>query len=474
MVLIRLSRVSAIAAALVFSSATFSAPIDGNYVGNYSLNMNTHKEQGLMGMPWPEFALNGEHNGEKYKVLGNTEPDGVWRWDFDNEVVTIRGSMLQAFVMMVPFQAFNQNEIENVRSDEDITITSMDQLAIPLSYDEASGLYHLTYAHKKYFDPSVMVPMATPFPVAITTTHFHVEKNEDGTLSITTADVESGIESDNVPGTRIENVFPAVVQTEYRSSNMVLDTLVDTNQNGITDAMSALLYLDPMVADTDGDNIDDIIETTVYLRGLDSDQDGLSDAHEAGELANNAAIVSGVSLQGMAKFTLSTADGETFQHTRSYPLDVSIALDHTLASLLPPEFNEDQKVLDYGYGNVAFAIDNPELKNSVNLSLAFDAIPEGLEIYHVAKELDMELGKFVQKFNKLEWTATGDTNVALQLSNPDNAQTILAELLFAAPEKKTTVTDSAEETGSSSGGSMSWLSFVLMAAFSLFRRREKR
>lgn len=473
MTLIRLSRVSAIAAAFAFSNATYASPIDGNYVGNYSLNMNTHKDQGLMGMPWPEFALNGEYNGEKYKILGNTEPDGVWRWDFDNEVVTIRGSMLQAFVMMVPFQAFNQDEIENVRNDEDITLTSMEQLAIPLSYDEASGLYHLTYAHKKYFDPSMMVPMATPFPVAVTTTHFHVEKNDDGTLSITTADVEDGVGSDNVPGTRIENVFPAVVQTEYSSSNMVLDTLVDTNQNGITDAMSALLYLDPVVTDTDGDNIDDIVETPVYLRGLDSDQDGLSDAHEAGDLANNAAIVSGISLQGKAKFTLSSAGGESFKHTRSYPLDLSIALDHTLVSLLPPEFNQQEKVLDYEYGNVAFAIDNPEMKSSVDLLLAFDEIPEGLEIYHVAKELDMELGKFVQKFNKLEWTASDDGSVSLELSNPDSAPTILTELLFAAPEKKTTVTDNAADADSSSGGSLGWLSFVMLAALSLFRRREK-
>ncbi|MGD8170745.1 GlyGly-CTERM sorting domain-containing protein [Vibrio sp. TRT 21S02] len=469
------------AAAFSLSSPAIAQNLSGVYVGGYSVTMNAHRDNGVNGMPWPENALDGEYNGEKYKVLGTTTHDGFWIWDFDSQTVTIGGSTLFALNMIyVPFQAFNANELENKRADSNVQINHLDEITIPFEYESATGLYKLAYAQKKYIVPPFPVPGVDDYPIGLTTTHLDISQNDDGSLNITTADVEEGIPADNVPGTRIENVFPATVQIEYRSPNLVKDPMTDTNSDGITDTVANLLGLDPISGDTDGDNLDDIIETPIYIRGKDSDNDGLSDALEAGSAANNNAIASGLKLQTQNRVTIATPDAQRIYNVSSHLLDLSIEPTHTLVGELPPQQDEHGEPLDYQYGHIEFNIDNSAADDAINIEISMTDKPEGLEIYRVTKGFSLEAGAFVQSFTKQQWVENND-KIELTLSNPDKLPTVVANYIFAAPEQRSTPPEVTPPTspepiptvqsGESSGGSTGWLSLLALGGLGLRKRK---
>jgi len=453
--------------------------LSGVYVGHYSTIMNAHKDNGVNGTSWPENTLDGEYNGEKYKILGTSVSDGIWVWNFDNNTVTVSGSTLFAMGMLhVPFQAFAPTEIENKRSDSEVIINTLDEITIPMEYEPSSGTYKISYAQKKYIVPPFPVPGVADYPIALTTTHLKVSKKPDGSLEISTQDVESSIAPDNVPGTRIENVFPATIQVEYRANNMRHDPLTDTNNDGITDAVATLLGLDPVSGDSDGDNLDDIVETPIYLRGKDSDKDGLSDALEAGTAATEKSIASGLKLQSEQRITILMPDGQRVYNVRSHPLDLTIADHHTLSGTLPPETNAEGEILDYKYGHATFNIDNPAKDETLKLHLELTKMPKGLEIYRVEKGFSLESMSFVQAFVKQDWTSSNGEKLELTLSNPDKSEAITADLIFAAPQQRETnvsptPTPTPEQpstaSSSSSGGGLPLLSLLFLGAISLRR-----
>jgi|GEM_PF-1583535 len=476
-----------IAAATSFPAMVNAQSHTGVYVGKYTTHMNAHKENGVNGTTWPDNTLDGEFNGEKYKVLGSAITEGIWVWDFDNNTVTMAGSTLFAMGMLyVPFQAFNPADIENKRADTSVLINDLSEITLPIEYQAGSGLYKLSYAQKKYVVPPFPVPGVDDYPIGLTTTHLKIDKNANGSVNITTADVEDGIPADNVPGTRIHNVFPAVVQVEYTSQDMQLDPMTDSNGDGISDAVATLVGLNPNVRDTDGDNLDDIVETPIYLRGKDSDNDGLSDALESGNSATDDSIASGLQLPSETRVSIATVSGERIYNVLSRTLDLSIASQHTLQGELPPEKNNSGEQLDYQYGHANFNIDAPASPETLEVSLSFDKLPEGLEIYRVDKRFSFEAGGFTQEFVKQQLTTTDDSSVSLTLSNPDKSPTIIADLILAAPvahvsepdapvttppsAPDSTTPDTTTST-SSSGGSLGWLTLLAMAGLS-FRKRK--
>ncbi|HAS8422119.1 TPA: hypothetical protein I7747_05830 [Vibrio vulnificus] len=464
---------STLAASLVISTSAFSAALSGTYVGHYSLTMNAHRDNGINNMPWPESTLDGLYQGNKYKILGNSITDGIWVWDFDQQTVTISGSTLLAMGMLyVPFQAFNAAEIENRRADQTVVIDDLAEITFPFEYDSVAGLYKIEYAQKKYVQPPFPVEGVANYPIGLTQSYLRIQQQENGTLTISTADVEEGIEPDQVPGTRIEGVFPAIVQVEYQAKNMLLDNKTDSNNDGISDALAKLLQLDPLSGDTDGDHLDDIVETPVYLRGKDSDADGISDALEAGDWANDATRASGIVLNNGHKLTLSSSNDIPLSYTYVSEVDLTIANMHTLTGELPPSENSDKQTLDYGYGMLNFNLGTQEKmlsSDSVSVNIKMANPPQGLEIYHIVKKFDMDAGGFVQAFVKLAWSENADQSIDLTLQNPNLYPILSSSLIFTAPQVKSEGDKPDTAASSSSGGSMGLWSLWLLGLASLRR-----
>ncbi|NVC62723.1 hypothetical protein FC652_06210 [Vibrio sp. 05-20-BW147] len=464
---------STLAASLVISTSAFSAALSGTYAGHYSLTMNAHRDNGINNMPWPERSLDGEYQGNKYKILGNSITDGIWVWDFDQQTVTISGSTLLAMGMLyVPFQAFNAAEIENRRADQTVVIDDLTEITFPFEYDSVTGLYKIEYAQKKYVQPPFPVEGVANYPIGLTQSYLRIQQQENGTLTISTADVEEGIEPDQVPGTRIEGVFPAIVQVEYNAKGMRFDPKTDSNNDGITDTVAKLLGLDPISGDTDGDHLDDIVEIPVFLRAKDSDFDGLSDAHEAGDAANNSMLVSGVKLENGLRLDLSNPTPIPITHTRVGKLDTSLPPMHTLVGELPPSKNAELQTLDYGYGMLAFNIGTPEKmleSDHVELNLTLTQLPAGLEIYQVVRKTDFDIGGWTQEFVKLSWASPDNGQISLKLQNPDFNPIFQANLIFTAPQVKSEGDKPDTAASSSSGGSMGMWSLWLLGLASLRR-----
>ncbi|CED58816.1 GlyGly-CTERM sorting domain-containing protein [Moritella viscosa] len=480
--------------ATIFSHSVFAEKITGNYLGYYSLTMNAHKDNGIGGQPWPSFAL----QGKKYMTLGSTIKDGVWRWDFDNDIVTIGGSTIFAMSSFyVPFQAFNLSEIENKKQDKTITISAIDEVRLPLNYDESTDLYSIRYAQKMYVKPPIKVDGVKDYPIGESITSFHVVKNSSDIVSISTADVENGIEPDGVPGTRLASVFPAIVQIEYNAPNMVVDSLKDSNTDGISDAMAKLLYLDPSKTDTDGDGLDDIIETPAYIRGKDSDADGLSDAHESGDYANNTNILSGVSLQYFRNVSIYSVgtDSKSVGMSKAFfkPFDISISPLHTLVGELPPGTNTQGKTLNYKLGNVGFMFDNNTMTPVLPFKMIFDQQPVGLEIYRIKKGLNFTTGRVEQSFEKIQWKQVNPNEISINISSTPGFPNEGIEFIFATtedlkvpPVKPTDPikpTDPAKPTDpikptdpakpTKSGGSLDWWSLLICGLLTIHRRVAK-
>lgn len=467
----------------LFSYSVAAEKLTGNYVGYYTLTMNTHKDNGLGGAPWPEAALTGEMNGSKYMVLGSSIKNGVWRWDFDNNTVTIGGNTLSAMGMLfVPFQAFNRTEIENKRTDQTVKIAAIDEVQLPLIYDESADLYRIEYAQKMYIVPPFKVPGVEDYPIGEAVTSLKVTKASNDSISISTADVEVDIAPDNVPGTRLATVFPAIVQIEFNAPEMQLETDLDSNKDGISDQMAELLYLDLNNTDTDGDNIDDIIETPVYVRGKDSDNDGLSDAHEAGSTANNASIISGLSLQHFRKVTINTSNNETFKFARSTPLNTVVAAPYTLTGELPPQKTDKGEPLNYQLGNIIFYLDDitketRDKGDGVTLNIKFDQLPEGLEVYRSIKQFTE------QSFKKLAWNKVEKNKIALSIQTTTGSAAEPVELILATSEKLVIQTSTQDPTptnssganssSSSSGGSFDYWLLLCSGLVLVMRRSQK-
>ena len=466
--------------AAIFSHSTFAQKITGNYLGYYSLTMNAHQENGIGGGSWPDMALNAETNGKKYIILGSTIKDGVWRWDFDNDIVTIGGSTLFAMSMFyVPFQAFNLSEIENKRQDKTINISAIDEVQLPLSYDETTDLYSIRYAQKMYVKPPIKADGVKDYPIGESITSFHVVKNHDDIVSISTADIEEVIGSDDVPGTRLAGVFPAIVQIEYNAPNMVVDSLKDSNTDGISDAMAKLLYLDPSKTDTDGDGLDDIIETPAYIRGKDSDADGLSDAHESGDYANNTNILSGVSLQHFRNVSIYSigTDSKSVGMSKAFfkPFNISISPLHTLVGKLPPETNKQGKTLNYQLGNVGFMFGNNTMAPVLSFNMIFDQQPVELEIYRIKKELNFTTHRLEQSFEKIQWKQVSSNKISLNISSTPGYPNENIELIFATTEdlKAPPVKPKDPVKRKNSGCSLDWWSLLICGLLTIHRRVAK-
>lgn len=480
----------AVIAGALFSATTFASPITGTYVGQYQLTMNAHDGAGFGGMPLNSI-FKGELNGQQYNILGRTFKHGIWVWDFDNQQVTIGGGILRTFIgLHVPFQAFNLAETENKRPDQSVLITDKTEVTMPFTYDEARELYRVEYAHKKYLQLQMPPAIDVNYPIGETQTYFNIIPNQDGSLSITTADIEVGIDPDNVPGTRIEDVFPATVQVEYQSSQMVADDLTDTNQDGISDQLAKLLLLDPTLSDIDGDGLSDAIEAPTIVRATDSDHDGVADLFEPGASATDAKELAGVPLGGHRRVTIRSKDEIDMLETHYSPYQAPESLGLTLQSEPIPQTTADGKPLSWDLGEVTFNLDpqTSMMMTEYQFELTFDQLPEDLTIYRKQIKIDVMAEKEVVSYEPLEYQVNQTGQLELTMNAKALDEYFSVGLVFGTTEDFSPTEPTAPETPSdngsgknqetpaalsSSGGSLGWLALTFLGWLGFRRTHGK-
>ncbi|PKF79107.1 hypothetical protein CW749_14155 [Vibrio sp. vnigr-6D03] len=492
----KLKNIACLAGALacsLTSAYAFAEKLTGTYVGEYHLKMNVHAAHGIgkdsdgNRTPWPESELNAEMNGQKYKVLGDTTTLGTWIWDFDNEVVTINGSTLLALGFeVVPFQAFNINELENKRSNTSREVFSLAEVQLPFQYDELSDTYTVEYAHKKYFEKETP-DYKVSYPIGHTSTTFKVNVVEDGSIAINTLDVDK----DNVPGTRLENVFPTIVQIEYNSENMYLDSGADGNNDGISDVISSVLNLNDKTVDFDNDGLDDATEIRWGFITFDSDADGVPNHIERGDTATEAQVLDSILLAGNTKLSIRANttyslnlprvekfDFELEQSEDIYPFDGSLPLTETNQGV----------ALNYDLGKLRIfhssASEFPMPGSRENLALEFNQIPEDLVIYQYVAGMKPDFS-FGQGFEKLEYIKSGN-NLKLSVNKSHvlpqeiilifgTSETIPDTATEPKPEVKPDVKPdnkpNADSNNATSGASFGLWSLLLLSTGVFVRRR---
>lgn len=207
--------------------------------------------------------------------LGEGINDADWVWDFDQNIVNIKGTYL---TVGFPYEI---QDYGNLSSEHNNAV---------LSY-LGQNLYRLTYGFQIY-NPYVGNPRTE------TTTVFSIQKLENGRLSITTQDAEAGGVLDGIPGTQIHNVFPMTVQPQMDGWAIPAADSLDSNGDGLADQLALKLGLNPEMLDTDQDGVSDLDELGPggHSAPADSDQDGLIDALEPGESASDNTQLAGLPL----------------------------------------------------------------------------------------------------------------------------------------------------------------------------------
>ncbi|WP_022940405.1 GlyGly-CTERM sorting domain-containing protein [Psychromonas hadalis] len=391
--------------ASLFSPQLLAQPLQGQYMGQFSLTMNTHKDDGIAGNAWPEAALNAEYNGIKYKKLGQTITDGLWLWDFDKQQVVVGGSTLFALdLLYVPFQLYNLNELENKRLESFPEIASIDEISIPFTYNAQTQIYTINYAHKMHVIPPIKVEGIADYPIGEATANFHITITNNNEIKISSADIENnGAGPDNVPGTKIPNIFPAVVQAQYESAKLYRDNGIDSNNNGISDLASYFLNLNKKIVDTDGDGINDIDEIGVYLRPTDSDRDGVADVYEFAQAKDDNTILSGFNLQYGETVTIKSNDALALTLARSHQVDLSLAEAAILEGEEPSLTNEQGVQLNNTLGALSFLVNQVNTLDTLNFDLTFKQLPPDLKIYRKQYQFSFTTFKNTLTYQPVNW-----------------------------------------------------------------------
>lgn len=426
----------------------------GTYVGTYRLLMNTADENAsgfVSGLP-----LKTSSEGIEYITLGYSVNNGLWKWDFDNMKVTWGGSQLYALEgIRVRFQPYNQNvkeEKDGAHMDENSNwveaketyphISSEDEITMDI-IDNNDGTYLVDFGKKIHLS-------LQSYPFGNTTGKFKVSfQNEK--LKIESLDYETdGGELDGIPGGRIANVFPLVVQPSYYSVEMKKDTGEDSNNDGITDIEAEFLELDKNVLDTDGDGINDIDEMITIYTPEDTDEDGIPNYLEEGDDAQKGYILGKFTNEIGPSFSIAN-QGEYRLNGQSlffedYNPELKNRSTHVVIKTsgdIPPKTNENGVEIYYKTFNLNFHDDLAFVKDKTQkLIMSFeDKIPEnfqaylGIQKYSGDNEIDPETGKTISYYDytKITWEKISENQISFDAFDEEGLR---GSVIFAMGEKR--------------------------------------
>lgn len=457
---------------LSMNSVAATADITGKYYGMFTTTMNSQADEGpkqpdMDGVwqysTWPANFLTGDNNGVQYAILGNSVVPGYWLWDFDKKLVTAGGSTLLALGMIpAPFQLYNRTVIEQKTAETYPAIMDLDEVTIPFTITE-QGNVTFDYAHKIHIVPPFPVPGVAEYPIGEAQATLSVTTTENGGIALHSADVElQPMLTDDVPGTRVEGVFPAIVQSEFISEELLPYNDLDTDNDGITDMVERMHGFNVAALDSDGDGTNDADEIGTFIRPLDSDGDGLPDVLEVSEFANNNSVLSGFNLLAGGSVTIGNESvseaGEkiTMQLAHSSEVNLTTSAHEEISGDLPAQSNADGAVLDYSRGMLNFKATIPfDLvmePMDIPFSLVFsEAIPADLVIYQRHSEMDFMTGKYTVTFPEVTWEVNAEDGNRIDLQLPVQMGGILdVGLIIASTEvpviPEEVPTETTEET----------------------------
>lgn len=455
---------------LIFSTSTFAdepaTNLNGQYIGYYSLTMNTADPVALKMLTLPKTEL----NGVEYIVLGQSIGQPLWIWDFDTKTVTWAGDKLYAMYMVTPdYQLFNLSAMPERKDDTELDIASTEEITMPFT-DNNDGTYSIDYALKIYLQMA-------GYPIGQTSTTFSIIKTPSGQLTIETVDSETD-GPDGVPGSRIAGVFPYVVQPQFVSTVMINDDGKDTDDDGITDIQAELLSLNPDSSDNDKDgkkNADEIGQT---VRPYDTDKDGIADIYEA-EYESDASAAQGMKLSDNSVFTFKSRDNINISATSIK------AHEATSEGTLLLQTDEKEEI---SYKELEFSLDAMSVitggYDQLQFSIEFsEESPAYFNIYEkitkVSYSPETKTGSVGVTINPVEYTTAETDNKIINLDLPYTAgdsvrKTFLIGTLAPDIETPTPGAETPDDKGSndsSSAGSFSLLTVLMLFLPGIFRKR---
>ncbi len=424
---------------LTHSSSLFAADeasyskITGTYVGTYRFEMNTTDTMALSEQG-PQFPIHTSSTGEKYKTLGYSYNNGLWKWDFDKMKVTWGGTKLYALESFkVNFQIYNQSMAEEKAGMDFMTgkiaetyphVNSIDDITMDI-IDNKDGTYNVDFGKKIHL-------IMAMYPFGKTTGKFNISL-ENNELKIASLDYEiDGGELDGVPGARIMGVFPFIVQPSYFSVKMKKDSGLDTNKDGFTDIESEFSGLDKNITDTDNDGISDKDEINVIYAPSDKDEDGIADYLEAGEDANKGYIItkmksdidSSFRIEFLNKIPFNGALSTFEDYNPSLKARSSIALVSNKGDVIP-KLNKEGVEIRYKelFLNTTQELTIKRIPYSEEPKFKFifeDGIPDGFDIYfkfvnNGSKDPDTGLIPIANYHKKLPWTKVSNNEILVHL-----------------------------------------------------------
>ncbi|MCP4325148.1 MAG: hypothetical protein GY787_25545 [Alteromonadales bacterium] len=304
---------TALAVAQSLHSSESTPTLSGKYFGKFTLTMNSHQ------LAYPNLFT--ELDGVTYMKLGQSVTPSYWQWDFDkNEVIFGTGTVVALGQVHVPFQAFNQDDIENKRKDQEHIVNGISEITAPFT-DNGDGTYTLDYAQKMYLD-------IQQYPIGNGSATFSIIANDDQ-LTIKTIDFEAPeVElngeagKDGIPGTRLEHIFPFTVQAQWDSTSMIKDNGTDSNNDGVTDAVAIVLGANPQSLDSDNDGLSDVEELgAIFVNPTDSDGDNVPDISDPTDPSDHLAYQTLVKLISSQTIRLTSPDSETIYSASAFDVD---------------------------------------------------------------------------------------------------------------------------------------------------------
>ena len=298
-----------------------TANLTGQYFGKHELIMAT-PGSGEGGFSSLARQVRNE-DGSTYGILGWNMNKTYWLWDFDTKTITFGSSNLAAlnFFATPPYRVYSpdRERVDGEATPPDLEgVTDVEQMKGTF-VDNGDGTYSASFNLQIYL-------IMAGFPMGKIEAKYEISKDENGYLSITTLDEApdgilgaDGKSTDNVPGVVLPatsegpgGVFPLRVSPYWNSDKMTKIT-TDLNNDGLPDIISQELGLLIGSTDTDADGMSDLDEIgDNWAMPLDSDNDGIIDALEAGDAANNRDLFNNMSLSSNEKVTVKPLNGETF------------------------------------------------------------------------------------------------------------------------------------------------------------------
>jgi hypothetical protein len=357
------------------------------------------------------------------------------------------------------------------KDDTELDIASTEEITMPFT-DNNDGTYRIDYALKIYLQMA-------DYPIGQTSTTFSIIKTPSGQLKIETIDNETD-GPDGVPGSRISGVFPYVVQPQFVATSMITDDGKDTDNDGITDIQAGLLNLNPDSSDNDKDGKMNTDEIGITIRPYDTDKDGIADIYEA-EYENDASAAQGMKLSDNSVFIFKSRD------------NINISAASVKAHEVTPEDTfllqtDDKK--DIAYKELEFSLDAMSVitggYDQLQFSIEFSEEPPAYfniydKITKISYSPETKTGSVEVTINPVEYTTAETDNKIINLDIPYTAggsvrKTFLIGTLvpdIETPTPDVEIPDDKDNSDSSSAGSFSLLTVLMLFLPGIFRKRLK-